>query len=213
MNVVTIDFDIIMAPSIESYKKLMGDYCNYNDLEKRNSLMKFCPADLHTYNILTEYIISVISYLDKNNVKFIYNHDDVVSILQEKGIKHANLINIDHHHDLGYPPAEENNKDNMPLNCGTWAYICKKLSLVDEFTWIRNINSRLPCDLVKDSLDKEYIIQQEIKLVPYLNYLKENTDVLIICASFDWIPSMWRDLFFTWKIICDTNYNTIFEVK
>lgn len=213
MNVVTIDFDIIMAPSIECYNRMIGPTNNCDVLEEINVLTKFFEADLHIYKILTEYILSVLSYLDKDNIKFIYNHEDVIKILQEKNIKNANLVNIDHHHDLGYPPKEESDANNMPFNCGTWVYIGKKLSLINKFTWIRNINSIPPRDLVKDSLDKEYIIQNEIKLLPYLNYLKENTDMLIICASFDWVPSIWRELFFTWKSICENNYNTIFEVE
>ena len=52
MNIVTIDFDIIMAPSIECYNRMIGPTNNCDVLEEINVLTKFFEADLHIYKIL-----------------------------------------------------------------------------------------------------------------------------------------------------------------
>ena len=52
MNVLSIDFDIIMAPSIEFYNNLVS----YEDLFD-NELMRICNADLIHYSRLTTWLL------------------------------------------------------------------------------------------------------------------------------------------------------------
>ena len=68
MNVVSIDFDIIMAPSIELYKsfeqpKLYEDY--YSNLFN---------ADLVIYNKLTNWLLDNIPNLNETYIYFIKSH-------------------------------------------------------------------------------------------------------------------------------------------
>ena len=48
MNIVSIDFDIIMAPSIEFYNNMVGNPTLFND-----DLVKVFTADLIHYQRLT----------------------------------------------------------------------------------------------------------------------------------------------------------------
>ena len=58
MNVVTIDFDIIMAPSIEGYNSMIGaDFEKFHDIEEINPVMRHCLADLYLYNIIFTLVI------------------------------------------------------------------------------------------------------------------------------------------------------------
>ena len=59
MNVVSIDFDIIMAPSIELYNNANGN----REQLFLNPTMKTCEADLAIYNKISFWLYNQVKYL------------------------------------------------------------------------------------------------------------------------------------------------------
>lgn len=96
-TVLTIDFDVIMWPSIELYNNMVdGTIDNLIEIEKDIPLIQYANADLQTYYKLTNYLLKAKE--KKIQIEFIDTHEKILNYIK----KPCNLINIDHHHDLGY---------------------------------------------------------------------------------------------------------------
>lgn len=101
-NIVTIDFDIIMGPSIEGYNNIINDYVSFEILANKFPFYNSAEADLYVYEYLTRYLTEIITHIeDKNKIKFISQHDLMYHICKNEK-EPFNLINIDHHHDINY---------------------------------------------------------------------------------------------------------------
>lgn len=196
VNVVTIDFDIIMSPSIGLYNNLVDPDDPVADVIEEFGFIANIPADLYKYEYLTRYIIRSLENV--TDVYFISNHGSVVDIL--KKIPHdepINITNIDHHHDVGYD-VENWTLPFRKLSCGNWVKYAKDLKLFDEYTWIKNDNS----DPIP-TLGRKYINNTIDFADAKLESLARHTDFLIICASYEWVPPVYHPLFLNWQTICE----------
>ena len=199
-NIVTIDFDIIMAPCIELYNNLASAY----DWEYFSQFdqMRVLTADMHHYQKLTKWLIKIINNIDKTNIFFVENHAQIIQYLNKK--EKINIYNIDHHHDCGYQLDE--NKTNLQLHCGNWGLVLKNMNILNDFIWIKNENSN------SAPLNKRQVNYKEYNLI---NFNLDNLpipDKLIICLSEQWIPPNFRPLYFIWLDILNNYYNTNFTV-
>ena len=185
MNVVSIDFDIIMAPSIEFYNHQV----NFPDLFE-HPLMKLCPADLMHYNRLTVWLLKEINRLTDEDIIFIQSHEQIVNYINDKN---TFLINIDHHHDLGYIPQEDS------LNCGNWAKHLLSNNLIKHYLWLKNESSVKPM-----FFNGNY---SERCLTKY-NLEELEADKIIICLSPQWIPPQYKHLFSLWLQMVNSTYGT-----
>lgn len=70
MTIVSIDFDIIMAPSIEFYNNFTQDKFLFD-----NPLLKVCNADLRIYRQLTTWFFKNLKNVDYENIIFIKSHE------------------------------------------------------------------------------------------------------------------------------------------
>ena len=192
MKILSIDFDIIMKPSIEAYNNLIdghqpdksiGAYC------KEFPFFSCLPADLDIYSVLTKYLKDI----PKEKRIFITDHREAFGVVRD----HANgvpvsLINIDHHHDIAYHecPLTPNAAD------GNWVKCLYDNNLIQDYTWIRNNNSHMPYDWVQEQFpDVEYLyFEKEL-----LNEIKP--DLVVICLSPNWVPKMYYPLYDLWKSI------------
>lgn len=198
-NIVTIDFDIIMAPCINLYNDQAGK--KTWDFFLQFDHMKMLTADFNHYQKLTNWLINIIKKIKKENIIFIEDHGQVLKYIEADNSK-INIYNIDHHHDCGYGKHCENEK----LNCGNWGLKLHQLNVLNNFYWIKNINSTIPPD--------------DARIVDFISYnLQEYNlqdlpipDKLIICLSEPWVPPYFRPLFFTWLDILNNYYNTHFEI-
>ena len=130
MNIVSIDFDIIMAPSIEFYNNMVRTRSLFND-----PLLQVCNADLEHYRRLTDWLIK---NKKNDNVVIIKSHERIVNHIS--GPEDV-IINIDHHHDLGYD-FHTNEEDKITkINCGNWAEYLLSNNLIKKYVWINNENS------------------------------------------------------------------------
>ena len=193
MKIVTIDFDIIMRPSIESYNYFINEDGNSIDqLEQEFVHFQNCQADLSIYKLLTDFILNV----ESEKIFFISSHKDILQFVNES----VDLINIDHHHDLGY--SNESYSETFEISCGNWVEQLYREDKIKSYTWIHNQNS-LPLIGDQAKIDNDLILSDENEMKKYLNNLAQHTDSLIICSSFPWVPSIYRPLFDTWHNICE----------
>lgn len=186
-TITTIDFDIIMEPSIELYNDLLGEY--YTDATNVKQVFSFVgqlPANLELYKKLTLFI----SKIDKEKIHWIENHHEILSDINEK----INLINIDHHHDINYDEDEWKVLTRKP-NEGNWVKRLYELRFINKYIWLKDYES---IDLDKEYQSK-YISELHFFEDYDLNKLIEETDELFICSSYDWIPEEYHSLFELWE--------------
>ena len=94
MKILTIDFDIIMAPSIEIYNSLAGGNSPIGEvLEQDIPLLRYADADLTAYQTLTNFLIAAANDMHPSNFHFIMNHADVIKCLPEN--ESIDLMNIE----------------------------------------------------------------------------------------------------------------------
>lgn len=198
-NIITIDFDIIMAPSIELYNNMVPNL-NWEELQKSFPQMQLLNADLVHYARLSNWLYENIKNIPKEKIIFVENHGALVKFLPKEKI---NVYSIDHHHDCGYG---ERKKQEEELNCGNWVYDIKRHGYLNNFYWIKNINSCLEKPKYEDLITEEYILSEyELNTLPY-------PDLLVLCLSEPWTPPQFRPLFYLWKDILEKYYNTKFTM-
>ena len=185
MDVLSIDFDIIMAPTIEYYNHMVPSR-NWEDIQMENPYMHNPKADLSHYNYLLCLLDKVIT--KETDIYVAYNHKMIIDFLSNVDI--VDVINIDHHHDLGYHP-EENEKDN----CANWAKQLLKSGKTRNYIWAKNVNSQLPVDSIKEELESyNYIIADFNELKDRIMDMK--FDKVFLCMSPEWVPPYYQQLFY-----------------
>lgn len=197
-NIVTIDFDIIMAPSISLYNTMVPGM-SWEKLYQIPQL-QLAQADYSHYQKLTNFILNCVQNLNKNQIFFIQSHDSIIKILNKE--ETYSIVNIDHHHDLGYAKEAQ----DQSVTCANWAKWLKEKGICERFFWIKNENSEDPIsEEGKKLLDScaDFQTYNLSNLTP--------PDKLIICLSPQWIPPTVRPLFFLWMDILNIKYNTHFD--
>lgn len=190
-KILSIDFDIIMSPSIEMYNSIAD--VPWEIRQKESIYYDILTANYKCYNKLTQYLLLLSKYISKEQIHFITDHHQILNYLndEEKYI----IVNIDHHHDRGYG---ENIHDE--LTCGNWVNYVPNL---ERYLWINNSNSFIPEDLPADYVD---IMEFDLQYFTAV-------DELFICFSPLWISPNNQPLFFTWIDIYNRIYNTCFELE
>lgn len=196
-TIVSIDFDIIMAPSINLYNNIVPaiSWANLED----DPYFQLLKIDATHYQKILGYIMKCIKVLPKDKIHFIEDHSQAVCFINDK----CNLINIDHHHDIGYGPDILTQESPT---CANWVYYLYKNNYINTYTWINNDNSIAPED--------------NNQLVPIITHGLRNFDLmefevpeeLIICLSEPWTPPYIRPLFYTIMDICNKYYDTHFDI-
>lgn len=204
MNIVSIDFDIIMEPDINLYNNWVNDSCGIDKFVKDYSLLEYLKADLNIYEYLTRFLIKVIQKIGYENIFFIKDHNTLIKYTENKVF---NLWNIDHHHDITYD--EENIiAPILDPGCGNWIKYLMDYNKIKEYTWINNKNSISP----NEEVLKYYKCQKYLLKEYNLNSLVEKIDKLFICQSPEWIPEYYLPLFDAWIAICEEYYGKPFKV-
>lgn len=185
MDVLSIDFDIIMAPTIEYYNHMVP-FRKWEDIQIENPYMYNPKADLSHYNYLLCLLDKIIT--KEKDIYVAYNHKMIIDFLSNVDI--IDIINIDHHHDLGYH-LEENEKDN----CANWAKQLLKSGKMRNYIWAKNVNSQLPVDSIKKELESyNYTIADFNELKDKIADMK--FDKIFLCMSPEWVPPYYQQLFY-----------------
>lgn len=205
MNCLTIDFDIIMKPAITLYNDLVGDNWTMNGIEKEcPNLPLVLPPDYYIYEYLTRFIVKLFKTVPADKVFFIKSHEMAAKLLE--GNTDVKLTNIDHHHDVGYEGIHSKTKLRFP-HTGDWVKYCKDNGIVSSYLWIGNPNSIYPKDELEHYIDQSVELSQ-IDLLTF----SEEVDMLIICNSPEWIPSMYQPLWDVWVGIAEEWYGVEFQL-
>ena len=192
-TIFTIDFDIIMAPSIMLYNEYIPRQ-SLNELKDKCGLYNWCKADMVHYARLTRLLLHLIENLPQNKIHFIHNHDRVEKFIKEP----CNLINIDHHHDLSYnKEIEQETLDK--IGCANWVRWLYEHELINTYLWIKNDTSVFP------EKNFEYVRYMDLKQINNLEDFidKNKVDEIIICFSEPWIPQEYFELFYLWMDLCN----------
>lgn len=205
MNIVTIDFDIIMKPDINLYNGMLENDLVIDDFIKEHELLKNLKADLYIYEYITRYLTKVIKRIDAKNVYFIKDHDTIVKYLNDN--ERFNLWNIDHHHDITY----DDENVTLPIincHCGDWVKYLMDRKKIKYYTWISNNNSYEPGEEVRENYKYNQLLLEESNL----DKLALETDKLFICLSPPWVPDYYTPLYQAWIAICEEYYEEPFKV-
>lgn len=198
-NIITIDFDIIMAPCIQLYNNMVPNF-NWEQLRKTFPQMQLLNADLIHYQRLTKWLLKIIKEIPKENIIFIENHGAINKYLPKEKV---NIYNIDHHHDCGYG---EKTKTREELNCGNWVYDIARHNFLNTYTWIKNVNSSQEKEKYEGLINHQFdLVNYELKNLP-------KPDLLILCLSEPWTPPEYRPLFYLWKELLEQYYQTNYTI-
>lgn len=186
-QIVTIDFDIIMGPSIDIYNDRVG----LHEKDIREILQKYpclngLVGDLDVYRYLTHFI----NKIDKDKIVFITQHREMRRFLNELESP-VDLVNIDHHHDIEYIREEIDDTENE--HDGNWVKTYFQQGKINSYCWICNVNSTPAQEEIAQAYSHEsFYISEDI-----LETL--NPDKLIICLSPEWVPPVYYPLYTLWK--------------
>lgn len=189
MKVLTIDFDIIMAPSIEFYNDKIKTDGPVKDLEEMFNFVKNLPADMYIYQYLTQAILES----KEKEIIIIKDHGEIVPYLKKFTSPIEEVINIDHHHDLGY--EIDMHKPLKNYDCGNWAKYLLDNKIIQNYTWIYDDNS-------SDLPEYDGPIRMKLRHTN-LNTLIKKIDYIVLCKSLEWVPVEYWPLFGIWEDIVE----------
>ena len=147
-NILSIDFDIIMAPTIWLYNNMVPEQ-KWDDL-MTSPYMKLATADLNHYQRLTNYLLHLSSVLPKEKIHFVLDHEQIAFKLAQTPEEKYVITNIDHHHDIVYHDKDINYIEGPPT-CATWVKWLADRNMVERYRWINNNNST---GVFKEELEK-----------------------------------------------------------
>ena len=194
MNVLSIDFDIIMAPDINLYNNMVGTSPNgERTIDKRIAeypMLSGCRADLNHFQKIVNYLMKIIKDIDVENIRVSLTHEDIKNVLDD--MENVHIYNIDHHHDLGYMQPSDQDKKNecQDCSCANWGEFFFDKNIIKYFTWINNVNS---------SIDNKWEKDARVTIKPLAEFNLETLpkiDKLFICLSPEWVPSTYHPLFY-----------------
>ena len=204
-QVLTIDFDIIMGPSIQLYNDIIGDNKGIDKVIKQYPLLEYTlTGDMFVYEALTRELMKLYRQLTPSDIYFTREHQTAVRILEP--LEKFKLYNIDHHHDLGYNRTMPTSKIIRP-ECGNWVKYLYDKGKIEKYIWICNNNSDFP----SNGLGKLYL-EDSVEIRETDFSLIGKVDKLIICNSPQWIPPNIQALYMTWVGIAEEYFCEDFKI-
>ena len=204
-NILSIDFDIIMAPTIWLYNGLVPR-TSWDELLETPQI-QLATADLIHYKRLTRYLLFLTKHLPKEKIHFIFDHEQVaLKLAQDPNEKYV-ITNIDHHHDVAYHQNELQYLSNPPT-CATWLKWLADRNMVERYRWINNGNS---VNVFDESLEK--YIDTIIDLREFNFDNQTIPDEVFICLSPPWVPPEYQHLFYCWMDTLNRIYDTHFDFE
>ena len=215
-NVLSIDIDYIMAPTIQLYNyvfDLMDEGGKYdlsnmsyedywNEIENITGVTRFLEYDQEKYDAVKNLCLNVAEYLPNENIYFAKEHDAILTFLcqdKEKVNYIYDIYNVDHHHDIYYNryQKEEVERFNF-VQCAAWVWYLYKNKKLHQYFWIRNDNSKFFPFLkggkeIEDLACIEFYSMNDIKNVKSLE--KRTFDYLFICRSNYYFPFKFEYLY------------------
>lgn len=209
MNVLSIDFDIIMAPDINLYNPKIGQHGETIDkLIEAFPLLGDVRADFRHYQTLVGYVLETIKDLRVEDIRISNTHEDIKNLLSD--CVNATVYNIDHHHDLGYGDRPLTNEDGeLICTCANWGDYFFTKGNMTHLVWLKNINSEYneeEClNKFGDRVEIKNLSQVDLRDLPSM-------DKIFICLSPEWVPSKYHPLFYTILDLINQQKNCHLEI-
>ena len=197
MNILSIDLDWIMEPSIEAYNHItMED--RLGPARMWEKIMSIIPninldCDLSKFHNLYFLLLDKGKHLVFKDIYIGYDHHEIYNfLLNSTDITTdtpLHIVNIDHHHDLGYPELNDEQRAFNELSIANWMYYINKDYNVQEYMWINNKNSLPPREQEIQQL-KKYIHTTDLTILDHMHF-----DKIFFCTSWEWVPLKYETLF------------------
>ncbi len=191
-KILSIDFDIIMAPCIKLYNDMCDDRENptviWQRLEQERGIENFLAYDATYLSDIAKLI--KVNAIDQNcPLSLINNHNEIVEPLLATEDE-FDLTNIDFHHDVLYYPSDTVRLVDMnQYNCGNWVYYLHKLGKLKSYTWVKAPQS----DLLSPEVDFHFDNIMPAKDIKKLIDIKFNH--IYFCLSPQWVPYKYHHLY------------------
>lgn len=209
MNIVTVDFDIVMHRSLNIYNDLVDDDTTIQVILNDNKDAHFVPnSDLYLYNYLTNFVLKCAKKLTSDKIIFIDSHEEVLQFFETGGVKPEesfNVFNVDFHHDIAYS-EEDMTGILQEADCGNWVkYLFNHYTNFNQYVWINTEESGDADNPSFGTYINKKVITYDIKKYN-LDALVKSVDVLYLCRSDPWVPAEEQQLYESWKDIIDYYY-------
>lgn len=176
-KVLTIDFNIIMSPSLNLYDKFVSEFNPLANNIDDKSLLWYGKAELVFYRKLSELLTYKLTTMPAENIHFLHGQEDIIRYLD----KDSEVINIDFYHDL--------EKYDKKLTNDNWAAYAIDKGLISKYTWIHAMNS---------NVENSYNIDTSLCLEKIMLTMLPDVDEIIISSSEEWVLPQYMPLFDLW---------------
>lgn len=219
LDILSIDFDIIMYPCIKLYNdKING---SESPVVLWNILQQSMEIDSHlSYDAKTLLLLGwLLKRAKSNNSEIIAlnEHQEIVDDLKkmnEYSTDIYNLTNVDFHHDIFY------RKDDQPLakyfdkcDCSNWVgYLYKNNKLV-SYTWYKAPNSEGFNPRLIDENDMDKFIIKSVGIDEDLKELASKTfHRVYLVKSPQWVPYKYIHLYnLLYCMVTDNEYSFMWK--
>lgn len=218
-NVLSIDMDFIMGPTIELYNNIIGQepYDQYSPEDfwaKLNEFMnieQFLTYDEEKLLFLIKIYSKALANVPYGNILFATEHDMILNLLcgsERNADEKYEIYNLDHHHDIYYGVRQKEEAERFSFaSPANWVYYLGTNRKIEEYHWLRNKNSAVfPFEEQKDlyfpvNLDTT---PEEIE--------KKRFDYIFVCMSKKYYPPKFQQYFDMLVLIAEGTKGQSFEV-
>lgn len=197
LNILSIDFDWVMAPSIALYNSNVAEDHDFWDEISDTITHCHLPLDYEKYLQL----VQLTTWLKPTDIGVAESHKEIITMLSrwlQKGQKFC-IYNIDHHHDCGYAASDNLTYDDLTTywTCANWvAYLARKLpKQFQQYVFIGNPNSKAQLESEVESIIPKYTYTTDISQLKNVEF-----DKIFLCHSSAWVPPIYSPLFESLKI-------------
>ena len=195
INILSVDLDWIMEPSIEGYNFIANNNIDETWAAVKNLLPGLTfPEDFNKLNQLTKLLFDTKRKVDPAHFCIEDSHEQIVDHIKKWNINQPFAIyNIDHHHDCGYDNDRNTNSITgffENIHCSNWVTSLRYTNTrFIDYNWICNKNS----DMTLQDIAESYI--PNFKKTIHINSLDNvKFDYIFICKSYCWVPPRTRKL-------------------
>lgn len=188
MKVLSIDLDFILEPCINLYNAdiFLSNEVSlkeiWNNLDKTKQIFKYVEVSKDRIIFLANLIENILTQSPNMKVCWAEDHSAIIPFLSSMyDQSKIDLVNIDHHHDLGYSP-----EDNLLFHagCGNWVKYLIYCDVLNSYTWIKNENSQVE-NLTPSMLTNPISL---INFSTELDISNMQFDAVFITCSRHWFP-------------------------
>lgn len=193
INILSLDVDWIMEPSIDLYNnKVQND-----DFDQQNLIAELSPgvtftADLNKFYQLNQLLFSHRCLVKPDDLYVTISHQQILEAIDQWNIQQPFTVwNIDHHHDCGYMPPDAPDEQLFgSLGCGNWVpWLMKNFQYFEHYRWICNYNSDKDILKCAQPFVPDLLSSSDIGILDNITFQK-----VFICKSPGWIPNQYRPL-------------------